>query len=367
MSVELRQATQADNQAILAFISRHAMQSELQLRFDRSPDFFALLAAHSDRHETWLLLQDGCIVALGSYVIRPGYIRGGIEPIVYLSDLRVAPIRGVAGRWRKHFRELMTEVAARTRARYAFCAVIRDNQLALNSITRQSALGFHHLCGYATISLLARKPMQRLGKVDVRLASANDFGQLQNLLDRDSGSRMFGPVFDHDELRRRLDSWPGFGIESFIVAVDSKNDIVGCVAPWDYAALKRIVIDAMPRAADWLRRAFNLLAPLHGRAKVLPAPGAVLPDIALTHVAVRDRDVDVFAALLLAAMQRVIRNRKAATLSLCLFDDDPLRSVLGDYWHYAVPMDLYALRIDAAAPELCTAGTNLPGFEFYLV
>lgn len=366
MSFEYRLATRADNEAILVFIGRHAMQSKLRLRFDRSPDFFALADAHSDRHETWLMWRGGHIVALGSLIIRPGYVGGIAEPVVYLSDLRVAPGKEIAGRWRTYFLERMEQIAAETHARYAFCAVIRDNRLALNSIVRQRSLGFQHLRGYSTVSVLGRKPFHGHNTYAVRQASASDFGRLSEVLDRDSRTQVFAPVFDHGELQRRLDRWPGLGIDDFIVAINAADDIVGCVAPWDYSELKRVVIDALPGSANWLRLAFNLLAPVHGRAQIPPAPGAVLPDIALSHLAVHERDPEIFAALLLSAMRREVRGRRAATVSLCLYDTDPLWPALADYWHYAVPMDLYSLRIAADAPELHVAETSLPGFEFYL-
>ena len=367
MSVKYRLATPEDNGDILRFTSRHAMSAGLGIRFDRSPDFFALLDAHAENHETWLMTERGRIRALASLVVRPGYIHGAIEPVVYLSDLRVEPSRGIAGQWRARFLNRMQTLATETGARYAYCAIIRDNRLARSSIAEHPEFGFRHLAGYATVSLLARKPWRRRPARKVRRATAADLDALAGLLRTDASRRPFGIAFDRAELERRIRLWPGLDVSSFVVVQDTQGGLAGCLAAWDYSGLKRIVIDAMPRATDRLRRLHNALSPLTGRARIEAPPGAVVRDIAITHVAVRDDDPAVFAALLQGACRRAFGSRRTATVSLCVYDGDPFETALRDYWHSRVAMDLYVLRIDPDAPELVCPEPCRPGFEFYLV
>src|SRR5262249_27669490 len=111
------------------------------------------------------------------------------------------------------------------------------------------------------------------------------------------------------------------------------------------------------RAMKW---AFNALAPLIGKPRIETGPESILPDIYLSHVAIRDRRPDVFAALLDAAYRDLAATRRYATVSLCLFDDDPLWEAIRAYWHAAVPMDLFQV-----APSIDSA--RYPGFEIYLV
>lgn len=367
MSVEYRRATAADNAAILTFMEQHAMQTSLSIRFDRSPDFFALLNAHSKTHETWLMLRGGRIVALGSLVIRPGYVDGAVEPVVYLSDLRVTPNREIAGQWRSRFSERMQQFNADTGARYAFCAIIRDNRLAQNSIVLQRSFGFRHLRGYSTINLLARKRRRRPHKFAITRATSADIDSLSELLNRVSASQVFGVAFDRAELERRISDWPGLELSNFLLAHDAAGELLGAIAPWDYSALKRVVIDSMPTTVNWTRRLFNLLAPIHKRARIDAPPGAVIPDVAISHVALPERRADMFGALLDVALHDSIRERRTATVSLCLYDDDPLWPAIGDYWQHSVPMDLYSFRIDEEAPELNVPANCVPGFEYYLV
>ena len=77
-------------------------------------------------------------------------------------------------------------------------------------------------------------------------------------------------------------------------------------------------------------------------------------------------------ALLHAVQRDVFATRRYATISLCLYDDDPLLEALNAWWHVAVPMDLFWVDVvgiadaDGSAPPRI-AKERYPGFESYLV
>ena len=371
LGMDLRRATRADNPALLAFVAHHAMEAGVALRFDRGPDFFALLDAHSDEHETWVLVEDGRILGMGTLVPRPGYIRGCAETVVYLGELRVSLRREIAGLWRALLGKRLAELGERLGVRYAYCCVMRANHRARAAVLRERArddLKFAHLRGYSSVALLARKPGRRRsrGRVAVRRATVADSENVRALLDADARERDFGVVFDAPTWARRLSLWPSFGIDSFYLAVDEEGALRGCVAPWESSALNRLVIERLPAAARWTRSAYNALAPLTGKPRIPVDSDSHLPDVWLTHIAVVRHDPEVFAVLLDAAYADLAATRRYATVSLCAFDADPLAHALDRYWRYAVPMDVYSLQVDALAPPLARS-TAPPGFEIYLV
>jgi hypothetical protein len=217
--------------------------------------------------------------------------------------------------------------------------------------------------------VLARKLAYgaRRSAVAVRRATVADGETLRAFLDRDGRGRPLGVVFDAPTWARRLATWPGLTIDSFYLAVAPQGEIVGCLAPWDCSSINRIVIEHLPPAARWLRGAYNALAPLLRKPRIPADAMAHLPDVWLTHVAVRDRDPGVFAALLDAAYTDLAATARYATVSLCAFDGDPLGAALDAYWCYRVPMDVYAWRVDPQAPPLSSPAQFPPGFESYLV
>ena len=370
--IGLRRATRDDNAAILAFVSKHVMRAGVAVRFDRSPDYFALHAAHSPQHETWLLLEGGRILGVGSLVLRPGYVGGRPETIAYFAELRVTPRRKIAGLWRRLLCERIAALHSRSRVRYGYCCIMRGNRLARASVLRARAedeLTFLRLRGYSNVSLLARKPWagSANARVSIRRATAADSEALRSFVDSHAQQQHFGVVFDRETWRHRLENWPNFGIENFYLAYSASQKLVGCLAPWDSSPINRIIIGPLPARLSLARVAYNVLTPLSGKPAIAAGDGSRLPDVALTHVCVAGRDPEVFAALLDTAYGEITSTGRYATMSLCLYDGDPLAAAVQRYWHVAVPMDLYWLKLDRAAEALHLDAERLPGFEIYLV
>lgn len=367
----LRRARREDSDAIIAFQVRHAMQTELGMHFDRSPDFFALLDAHSPTHETWLLLDDGAIKGVGSIVVRDGYLGGKPEPVAYLGDLRVTPHRIASRIWAAALQRQLAELREQLGVRFAYGCIVRSNRLAHASLLRSrrpDLPGLIHWRGYSNVSILARKPWRsRTHCFQVRRAGPGDEETIRAFLDAESRAQLGGVVFDAPTWRRRLTSWPEFGVERCYLAFDPRGRLVGCLAPWDMRALKRIVLHRMSSGLGLLRHGLNLIAPLLGKPRIGAGASSFLPDVYLTHVAIQGRRSDVLSALLDSAYEDIARTRRYATMSLCLYDADPLWDALRPYWHVAVPMDLYAISLDGAYDERALHGPEFPGFEIYLV
>ena len=280
--------------------------------------------------------------------------------MVYLGELRVSHRREIAGLWRSLLRERIAALLEQQPARYAYCCIMRGNHGARAAVLRgrrADGLAFAHLRGYASVALLARKPRLRRprSRLAVRRATIADTERLLALLDADARERVFGVVFDAPSWARRLALWPSFGIESFYLAFDARDTLLGCLAPWDSSAVNRVVIERLPATARYMRAAYNALTPLTGKPRIPADSDSHLPDIWLTHVAVRKRDPEIFAALLDAAYADLAANGRYATVSLCAFDADPLAPALDRYWRYSVPMDVYWLQLDSTGPAVAAA------------
>lgn len=365
----IRPATAVDNERLLAFQTRYAMLSGMPLRFDRSPDYFALHRCHSEDYRTWLA-EDGAgrLKGMASMVVRDGYLSGEKQRIAYLGDLRIAPDRELARTWVKYVVDRLTDLALHEHVRHTYCCVIRDNRMAMQSLFgtgKRIRLGFQHWRGYSNVSIYARRiATRRPSSVAISNASATDIEALRAFLDRESRSQPFGCVFTMEEFERRLTAWPDFGIERFLVARNRNGHIVGCVAPWDAGRIKRIILERLPWSLGALRHGFNAIAPFLGRPPIA-APGDPLQDIYLTHLHVSGRDPDIAHALLDAVWQR--EQRHYALLQLCLYDHDPLWPALHGFRYTALPMDLYTLSTPGTSALDLGDTDAMPGFEIYLV
>lgn len=370
--LRIRQAGPGDNPRILDFQARHAMQGSLPLRFDRAPDYFALHRCHAPRHEVWCAEDEaGALKGIASLVVRDGYLDGVARPVAYLGDLRLMPDRRLSRAWTGVVRERLAALHREAGVEQAYCCMIRDNRLAVQSLAhsrRAERLHFAHWRGYRNVSIYGRRGLSAAPRLPAGLrivdAQPHHADALCAFLDAQSCRQPFGPVFSAQAFARRLDTWPAFGINAFLIALDARGAIAGCVAPWDAAAIKRIVLERLPLPLRAVRAAFNGAAPWLGRPRIA-APGEPLGDVYLTHLQVRERDPAVFAALLDTAWDRV--RRQHALMQLCLYDDDPLWPALGRYRYAGTPMDLYTLPTGGAHASRAPDAAAIPGFEIYLV
>ncbi|WP_322095642.1 hypothetical protein [Paraburkholderia bannensis] len=373
----IRKADPSDNERILAFQAQHAMRGKLPLRFDRTPDYFALHRCHSDQHEIWVA-EDGLeeIKGVASLVVRNGYIGGRVRRIAYLGDLRLVPDRRLSREWTGVVRSRLEALRREQGVEHAFCCMIRDNAIAVQSLARSrrpDRLRFGHWHGYDNVSIYARRGFSRRQAAPdgIRIVEARPqhADALREFLDAMSREQALGCVFSEHEFERRLTAWPDFGLSSFLLAIDTRGALAGCVAPWDAGRIKRIVIERLPPSLQALRIGVNALASVLRRPPVA-APGEPLSDVYLTHLQVLNRNPAVFSALLDAAWSRVRSTH--ALMQLCLYENDPLWAAMQGFRYTRTPMDLYTLPTDArevADPRTIDLELKgcLPGFEIYLV
>ncbi|WP_447770569.1 hypothetical protein [Pseudomonas kilonensis] len=369
----IRQASAADNLKLLDFQAQRAMQGGLPMRFDRGPDYFALHRCHATDHRTWIAeSEEGELKGIASLVVRDGYLNGGIEPVAYLGDLRLVPDRRLSKSWMAEVKVRLEALAHETGAQHAYCCVIRGNRLAAHSLLggrRANPLMLSHWRGYSNVSVYGQRGWssapRTLESVRIVRAQPAHTDALRAFLDSESAGQPFGCVFSEAQFSRRLDTWPDFGIESFLLALDARNNVLGCVAPWDAGRIKRVVVEKLPLSHQALRLAFNACAPVLGRPAIA-APGEALQDIYLTHLQVRQRNPHIFAALLDAAWVRV--RGQYALMQMCLYDNDPLWAAMNRYRSVTIPMDLYTAPCVGSASALAPVdAARIPGFEIYLV
>lgn len=366
-----RRAGPDDNDAILAFMREESMQAGMSFRFERAPDFFALHNAHSPDNATWIVTREDSIVSITSVIIRPAYIDGSVGTVAYVADLRQSSGRGVSGLWRKVAFAVLDEIRRNYSPALAYFSILRDNRIALSSILESrfgKRLGLGRLRSYRTVSVVGMLPWRRWGRrrFDIRRASSSDSENLREFMDAQSRDLQLSPVFDWQTWRRRTTDWPGFGVENFLIARDSHGHIVGCVAPWDSSAINKIVIDALPKRVEYLRKGLNAASVITQRPQISIGESTHLPDMSLTHIRVKDRDPGILAELLTVAFREMIRTRRHATLTFCLYDEDPLWRALRNMIYTTVPMDLYYMSLDDSA-KLTLNKALWPGFESYMV
>src|SRR3989442_10765707 len=83
----LRPATRADNEALLELFGAVPMTGELVIATRREPDFFALYELQRGDTECWVYETVGGPAALGTVLVRDGWVGGRPARVGYLGDL----------------------------------------------------------------------------------------------------------------------------------------------------------------------------------------------------------------------------------------------------------------------------------------
>jgi hypothetical protein len=370
-AIHLRRATDEDGAAMCELFARVPMETELALSIRRDPDFSALLRLQSADWECWVAEEDGRVEAMASLVFRDGYLGGVPRRIGYLGDLRLSP--AVQGRHllnRVYGPTLTASMEARGCAA-SLTAVIASNERALRALAAQNRRQhgmprYTPLCDFRIRNVHLALPRFRQGSAfRVRRATEADIPTLSAFLDADARRRPFGQPMPEAELRRRLREWPGLRIDSFYLAEDGSGALVGCLATWDAAPVKRTIVAAYRGGMRRVKMGYDLAARLL-RFPRLPDPGQELRYLYATHQAVPSGDPAVLRALL----ERVYADHRRGGYVLLSFfapDGDPLDAAFRGFRFTDLPARLFVVTPPGVEPPAECFAPGRPGFEMALV
>ena len=343
------------------------MTGELVLSTRRDPDFFALYEMQRAEAECWVYEIAGRPAALGTILVRDGWVGGRPARVGYLGDLRsqlrasrehgVLRVYGdtIEGAIRRHGCELF------------LTAVLATNTAALNALVRRrearaSQPRYHLMRRFSITSVrLAGGVKPSAAPYRVRIATADDVPAIVGLLDRDHRARPFGYRYDQGEFEHRLAHWPGMSLESTYVAFDEAERLVGVTTAWDPAPVKRYRVVAYRGAMRWIKLGFNAAARVLGWTR-LPEAGHDFRTLYLCNTSIEGERPEVLRALL-DRIYADFRRSGYHFFSLCVYENDPLAPALRGFMTQRLEFHLYVVtRGDASPPML----EGRPGFEMAL-
>lgn len=368
----VRLAGPEDNDALLRLMREIPMGGAVGLAQDRSPDFFASSRMHLPGFaETGIAIDEttGEAVGCGTYVMREAWWPDGERrPVGYLCDLRVRPSHRGA-----------RIVPAWGRGAYERARDRHDTHVFLTSFvatnprmrglatSRRAARSFQPvslpMCGYSMVNVqVAGRP--RAPALDVRQAEGSDIEALVGFLSQRQRARAFGYVFDRKLLETRLAHWAGLALTHFLIAFDTRGELVGCCAPWDASGVRRNLVTRWSAPLAAYRAAFNLVAPL-ARAQPLPAQGKPFRFSTLSHLEVRDDDPRVMRALLDAAL-REAHARRLHFVGAMVVDGSPMERAFRGRIATRTKLVMSATVLPESPWATHDFATTRPGFEMAL-
>jgi GNAT superfamily N-acetyltransferase len=258
----VRQATPADNAALLALDRRCVVAAATPVAFDRSPDFFA----RSRPYESWRAFVaegDAGLIGVGAMALKRVLIGGEPIPAAYFYDLRVAPEArrmGVAG----GVGDALRAYAQSLQPTIGYALVMEGN---VPSLTFVQGRGSRPLRSCALdlfrIDLVPEEDPARLR----RLGDADLVSAYRMALAAHRDHDLF-PFPDVAALADRLYRLGGLGWDG-LYGWESRGSLSGCFGLWDYSPVMRLRVLAPEGEWSWavgrdLRLVFLMPVGFHG-------------------------------------------------------------------------------------------------------
>ena len=331
MTQPARDATPADNDALVALSVACPMEGDIGLAVDRAPDFFALNRLEGESWRVGVVDgPDGRPVGCIAVAERHVYLNGEPRPAMYISDLKVHPAHRGAGAadalvlWARD-----ACIAAHGPGVLAFVTVLAGNRSMLRRMEGPRGLpAMERVATFRshTIPILWRRRPPGDGALTIGRAEPGDLDEMAGLWARLASARQFAPVQDAASWAAWIDGAPGLDLADYRVARRPDGALAGFLGVWDQSGLKRLRVTGYSRRLGAVRVAFNGLTPLVGGTK-LPPPGGALRNVTAVNVCAPPEDPGVLRALVVDAYNGN-RARGFSFLNVGLDVHDPLAAGL---------------------------------------
>lgn len=329
---EFAVADPSDDAQLRARMAADHMDGDISVSFRREPSYFAGSALQGQSVQVIKCTEraSGMIVGMGSRLKLLAYINGQACLTGYLGDLRAAPGYRNGTLLARGYR-FLRELHSRDPVPFYYSVIFSGNQAALASLTgARAGLPVYRALGRVLTPALhldfARRALALPG-IGFGRAHDDETEDLIAFLNAELSKKQFAPIIKLADLRRggRL---AGLSLQDFFVARQGGR-IVACVAAWDQTAIRQTHIERYSRMLKWMRPGYNLISRF-SPLKPLPAPGARIPYLYFSLIAVRDNNAAVFRGLLRHAYNELRAGPWHYGIA-SLHERDPLAAVLSDY------------------------------------
>jgi hypothetical protein len=320
-AIEIREAIEEDNEALLALARVTPMAGRISLRIDRDPDFFALPRARGETH----VLVGTCekqVIGCISVSIHTAYVGGVPEKMAHANDLKVHPL--FTGR-----RLALRLISAggdylRTRGiDLSFNLVADGNQRVMVLAEGRHGTPIPVMLGRFFVDQLLPSPFHRRSRLyRVEDARLEDLPEIAEMLDRSNRQRNFAPAITVADLSGRMQPNSSRPFRKVLLVRDAGN-VIATLTVEDTQHLRQNVLIGLPPSLRFALGALRLLT--------LPIPGLRVPRIGeplkmlyVRFIACAEGREGALRLLIAEARVEAFRHR-FTFLSVGLHERDPLR------------------------------------------
>jgi ribosomal protein S18 acetylase RimI-like enzyme len=342
----LRDATPADNPALIELAASCPMNGEMSVRMDRGPDFLALNRLEGDRWNLAIAERAGRLVGCIAMSERDVYVNGRPTRTGYVGDFKVHPAHRdtrIADALSLRAEEWFGSLPP---AAPLFITVLAGNKAMERRLSGPRGVASFQKVGTIrthSVPILWRRKEKRGASVRVDPARWSDLDEMVALWNGVAPLRQLATVLSASSLADWIRNAPGLDISSYRLARSASGELLGFLAVWDQRSFKQLTVVGYSRRMNAARLAFNSLRPFFGVER-LPAPGSPLECATVAHVCVPADRSDVLGSILTSAYNEM-RATRCSFMNIGLDVRDPLSGALSGFVAQPTNVNAYMMRI----------------------
>jgi hypothetical protein len=324
-------AQSQDDAELRAFLANNPVPGNIEVTFEREPDFFAGSEIRGPFNQTIAVrdLHRDKIVGMASRSVAKAFVNGEPAKVGYLSDLRLSPEYRSGSLLARGYR-FLKELHADGRTQLYTTAIFAENSRALATLTAgRAGLPSYHPLGCLDCSgiNLGRNKSRFDARCDIEHGSLAILPQIVECLNRNNARKQFAPFHTCEDYLPG-GRWRDFNISDFYVA-RRDGQVIGVIGQWNQRRFKQTRIIRFSGPLGWLVPMAKVVHPIL-KGHRFPEPSEELRSFYVSFVAVDNDEVSIFRALL-RALYRDAAARDAMFALTSLHQEDPLRAALADY------------------------------------
>ncbi len=296
--MKLVKATDEHNKALIDFYKQYSYAAQTELELVRKNIFFQHYKIQSDQHTTYLLIdKEEQIQGMATLLFRDAWLQGKKQVIGFATDLRVSKNRAAIISWSKHFLPALEEEKKKHNCTYIFTVVSNKQTQAYNAFIRPRKKNrplprYFLYRKFKLISIHGLLPFsdEKLPGVTFRTAEYEDKDKLLEYMHIQKINKPIRFIDSKEDILRDIEALPYFNLQDFVIALDHKKQIVGCVAPWVNPALEIKIKSYNNALAMSAKQSLKFLSWI-GMTRPLPNVGQTLPLNFMTHFFADNPDI----------------------------------------------------------------------------
>lgn len=312
MNLEL--AKVSDDIELKSFYNQQIVKGLYDYKVVRTHSFFDQYKLTTQDYLTYFIRDNNRqIKAMASILFKKAYINDQEQTIGLITDLRLSNSRKAVLTWAREIVPAIEHAKKERQCQFVFSDIEfydnNDYYMLLHRRNRNTRLPRYHLFRkFYEIVIYGKKffadPI--LDSIKIDCARSEDVEAISHYLQTKSVRRPLRYHLTPEEILRRCQTWPGFGLEDFLVAKNHRGDIIGCMAPWNNSSIQRVIPQRYHGKSFQVFSTSRILSAL-GLSRPLPSEGNAFNVKHITHGAYDNPDI--FYALLSKAYDDC-RNRE---------------------------------------------------------